>query len=207
MNLIMKDFEEHFLAHHPGHVHLEPGATAHSGSSIRRLTSASRHFSLRQPCLPTSVPPVCSYWTMLQFTRTHLPREVAGTFFWQPGAWDPSARRATGLAGACAGCWWVGRREMGRFQLHPGRGAKNAKKGESESKKEQKMMHAQRATLIQVGSCRVTNALLLLLAQALHFLLLLALALSLLEARAAPDRAPAVLLSSMRASDCASFVM
>jgi hypothetical protein len=180
MNLIMKDFEEHFLAHHPGHVHLEPGATAHSGSSIRRLTSASRHFSLRQPCLPTSVPPVCSYWTMLQFTRTHLPREVAGTFFWQPGAWDPSARRATGLVGACAGCWWVGRREMRRFQLHPGRGAKNAKKGESESKKEQKMMHAQRATLIQVGSCRVTNALLLLLAQALHFLLLLALALSLL---------------------------
>ena len=139
MNLIMKDFEEHFLAHHPGHVHLEPGATAHSGSSIRRLTSASRHFSLRQPCLPTSVPPVCSYWTMLQFTRTHLPREVAGTFFWQPRAWDPSARRATGLVGACAGCWWVGRREMRRFQLHPGRGAKNAKKGENESKKEQKV--------------------------------------------------------------------
>jgi len=139
MNLIMKDFEEHFLAHHPGHVHLEPGATAHSGSSIRRLTSASRHFSLRQPCLPTSVPPVCSYWTMLQFTRTHLPREVAGTFFWQPGAWDPSARRATGLVGACAGCWWVGRREMRRFQLHPGRGAKNAKKGESESLREQKV--------------------------------------------------------------------
>eukprot|EP01046_Picozoa_sp_COSAG06_P071039 COSAG06_NODE_20139_length_806_cov_7.622348_1_plen_27_part_01 len=27
MNLIMKDFEEHFLAHHSGHVHLEPGAT------------------------------------------------------------------------------------------------------------------------------------------------------------------------------------
>ena len=180
MNLIMKDFEEHFLAHHPGHVHLEPGATAHSGSSIRRLTSASRHFSLRQPCLPTSVPPVCSYWTMLQFTRTHLPREVAGTFFWQPRAWDPSARRATGLVGACAGCWWVGRREMRRFQLHPGRGAKNAKKGESESKKEQKMMHAQRATLIQVGSCRVTNALPLLLAQALHFLLQEALALPLL---------------------------
>eukprot|EP01046_Picozoa_sp_COSAG06_P082100 COSAG06_NODE_29165_length_560_cov_1.339827_1_plen_30_part_10 len=30
---------------------------------------------------------------------------------------------------------------MRRFQLHPGRGAKNAKKGENESKKEQKMMH------------------------------------------------------------------
>ena len=139
MNLIMKDFEEHFLAHHPGHVHLEPGATAHSGSSIRRLTSASRHFSLRQPCLPTSVPPVCSFWTMLQFTRTHLPMEVAGTFFWQPGAWDPSARRATGLAGACASCWWVGRREMGRFQLHRQKGAKNAKKGESESFLKQKV--------------------------------------------------------------------
>ena len=123
---------------------------------------------------------------MLQFTRTHLPREVAGTFFWQPGAWDPSARRATGLVGACAGCWWVGRREMRRFQLHPGRGAKNAKKGESESKKEQKMMHAQRATLIQVGSCRVTNALLLLLAQALHFLLPQALALLLLGVLGAP---------------------
>ena len=86
MNLIMKDFEPHILAHHSGHVHLELGATAHSGSSIRRLTSASWHFSLRQPCLPTSVPPVCSYWTMLQFTRTHLPREVAGAFFWWPGA-------------------------------------------------------------------------------------------------------------------------
>ena len=38
MNLIMKDFEPHILAHHSGHVHLELGATAHSGSSIRRLT-------------------------------------------------------------------------------------------------------------------------------------------------------------------------
>eukprot|EP01046_Picozoa_sp_COSAG06_P124559 COSAG06_NODE_72701_length_167_cov_23.073529_1_plen_28_part_10 len=27
---------------------------------------------------------------MLQFTRTHLPREVAGTFFWLPGAGDGS---------------------------------------------------------------------------------------------------------------------
>ena len=50
------------------------------------------------------------------------------------------------------------------------------------------MMHAQRATLIQVGSCRVTNALLLLLAQALHFLLQEALALLLLVL----DRAQAV---------------
>ena len=139
MKLNMKDFEQHLLAHHSGHVHPEPGTTAHSGSSRRRLQSASRHFSFRQPCLSASVPPVCSYWTMLQFTRTHLPMEVAGTFFWQPGAWDPLARRATGLVGACAGCWWVGRREMRRFQLHPGRGAKNAKKGESESLREQKV--------------------------------------------------------------------
>ena len=113
---------------------------------------------------------------------------TGSTWIWWPGAWDPSARRATGLAGACAGCWWVGRREMGRFQLHPGRGAKNAKKGESESLREQKMMHAQRATRIQVGSCRVTNALLLLLAQALHFLLQEALALLLLGVLGAPPR-------------------
>ena len=66
------------------------------------------------------------------------------------------------------------------FQLHRQKGAKNAKKEESESLREQKMMRAQRATLIQVGSCRVTNALLLLLAQALHFLLQEALALLLL---------------------------
>ena len=26
-------------------------------------TSASRHFSFQQPCLSTSVPPVCSFWT------------------------------------------------------------------------------------------------------------------------------------------------
>ena len=69
---------------------------------------------------------------------------------------------------------------MGRFQLHQQKGAKNAKKEESESVREQKLMRAQRATLIQVGSCRVTNALLLLLAQALHFLLQEALALLLL---------------------------
>ena len=42
---------------------------------------------------------------------------------------------------------------MGRFQLHQQKGAKNAKKEESESVREQKMMRAQRATLIQVGSC------------------------------------------------------
>ena len=50
------------------------------------------------------------------------------------------------------------------------------------------MMRAQRATLIQVGSCRVTNALPLLLAQALHFLLQEALALLLLGVLGAPPR-------------------
>ena len=59
-------------------------------------------------------------------------------------------------------------------------GPKNAKHVESESVREQKMMRAQRATLIQVCSCQVTNVLLLLLAQALHFLLQEALALLLL---------------------------
>ena len=58
---------------------------------------------------------------------------------------------------------------MGRFQLHPGRGAKNAKGVESESLREQKIMRAQRATLIQVGSCRVTNALLSFLHKRLTF--------------------------------------
>jgi hypothetical protein len=33
MNLIMKDFDQHLIAHHSGHVHLELGATAHSGST------------------------------------------------------------------------------------------------------------------------------------------------------------------------------
>ena len=77
---------------------------------------------------------------------------------------------------------------MGRFQLHPAEGAQNAKGVGSESARDQMMMRAQRATLIQVGSCRVTNALLLLLAQALDFLLHLALALLLLGVLGAPPR-------------------
>ena len=97
--------------------------------------------------------------------------EAGSTWIWRSHAYYPSATRDTGLFGACAGCWWVGRRELGCFQLRQQMGAKNAKKEESESVREQKMMRAQRATLIQVGSCRVTNALLLLLAQALDFLL------------------------------------
>ena len=63
MNLIMKDFEKQLLRHHSGLVHLKAGTTTSSGSSRRRLQSACRHFSFRQPCLPTSVPPVCPYWT------------------------------------------------------------------------------------------------------------------------------------------------
>ena len=63
MNLIMKDFEKQLLWHHSGLVHLEAGTTTSSGSSRRRLQSACQHFSFRQPCLPTSVPPVCPFWT------------------------------------------------------------------------------------------------------------------------------------------------
>ena len=63
--------------------------------------------------------------------------EAGSTWIWRPGAGDPSVRRDTGLTRACAGCWWVGRREMGRFQLHQQKGAKNAKKEESESLREQ----------------------------------------------------------------------
>ena len=49
--------------HHSEHVHPELGTTTSSGSSRRRLQSASRHFSFRQPCLSPSIPPVCSFWT------------------------------------------------------------------------------------------------------------------------------------------------
>jgi len=35
MNLIIKDFEPHHLAHHSGHVHLELGTTTSSDSSRR----------------------------------------------------------------------------------------------------------------------------------------------------------------------------
>ena len=41
--------------------------------------------------------------------------------------------------GACAGRWWVGRREMGRFQWHQQKGAKNAKEEESENFLKQKV--------------------------------------------------------------------
>ena len=48
--------------------------------------------------------------------------EAGSTWIWRPRAGGPSVRRDTGLTGACAGCWWVGRCEMGRFQLHPAEG-------------------------------------------------------------------------------------
>ena len=59
MNLIMKDFEEHFLAHHSGHVHLEAGTGVMSGGSRRRLQSACRHSSFQQRCLN---PPHPLHW-------------------------------------------------------------------------------------------------------------------------------------------------
>ena len=139
LNLITIPTEMDSPPHHSGHVHPERDVPVHSESSRSSVTSACRRFPLSQPCPPTCDCCATPDVTMLQFTRTHLPREVAGTFFWQPGAWDPSARRATGLLGACAGCWWVGSRELGCFQLRQQMGAKNAKKGESESKKEQKV--------------------------------------------------------------------
>ena len=46
---------------------------------------------------------------------------------------------STRLIGACTGWWWAGRRELGRFQLHRQKGAKNAKKEESESFLKQKV--------------------------------------------------------------------
>ena len=63
--------------------------------------------------------------------------EAGSTWIWRSHAYYPSATRDTGLFGACAGCWWVGRRELGCFQLRQQMGAKNAKKEESESLREQ----------------------------------------------------------------------
>ena len=65
--------------------------------------------------------------------------EAGSTWIWRPRAGGPSVRRDTGLTGACAGCWWAGRREMECFQLHRQKGAKNAKKEESESFLKQKV--------------------------------------------------------------------
>ena len=67
-------------------------------------------------------------------------------------AGDPLARRDTGLTGACAGCWWAGRREMECFQLHRQKGAKNAKKEESESFLKQKVKRLCKKEQQGVGS-------------------------------------------------------
>ena len=99
-------------------------------------TSASRHFSFRQPCLSTSVPPVCSFWTyVVPCSWTCWSMEAGSTWIWRPGAGDPSVRRYTGLTRACAGCWWAGRREMGRFQWHPAEG-RQERQGRGERERE-----------------------------------------------------------------------
>ena len=118
LNLITIPTEMDSPPHHSGHVHPECDVPVHSESSRSSVTSACRRFPLSQPCPPTCDCCATPDVTMLQFTRTHLPREVADTFFWWPGAWDPSASRDMGLFGACAGCWWVGRRETGHFLRH-----------------------------------------------------------------------------------------
>jgi hypothetical protein len=62
--LIMTDLEWRLFRHLDGHVYLEPGTGVRSDSSNSALKSASRHFHLWQPCLPTSplLVPVCSLW-------------------------------------------------------------------------------------------------------------------------------------------------
>ena len=65
-------------------------------------------------------------------------------WIWWPGAWDPSARRATGLLGACAGCWWVGSRETGHFLRHTADG-RQERQGRGERELEGAEDHA-RAT-------------------------------------------------------------
>ena len=58
--LIMTDLEWQLFGHLHGHVYLELGTGVRSDSSNSTLKSASRHFHLRQPCLPTSPLPVPS---------------------------------------------------------------------------------------------------------------------------------------------------
>ena len=63
--LIMTDLEWQLFGHLHGHVYLELGTGVRSDSSNSTLKSASRHFHLRQPCLPTSpclACAVCSFW-------------------------------------------------------------------------------------------------------------------------------------------------
>ena len=92
LNLIIIPAEMDSLSHHSGHVHPERDVPVHSESSRSSVTSACRRFPLSQPCPPTCDCCATPDVTMLQFTRTHLPREVAGTFFWLPGAGDGSVR-------------------------------------------------------------------------------------------------------------------
>jgi hypothetical protein len=58
--LIMTDLEWQLFGHLHGHFYLELGTGVRSDSSNSTLKSASRHFHLRQPCLPTSPLPVPS---------------------------------------------------------------------------------------------------------------------------------------------------
>ena len=75
--------------------------------------------------------------------------EAGSTWIWRPRAGGPSVRRDTGLTGACAGCWWVGRCEMGRFQLHPAEGRQ-----EREGRGERELEGAESEALVQEGAAR-----------------------------------------------------
>ena len=44
--------------------------------------------------------------------------EVANTWIWRLRAGHRSAKQAMGVSGACAGCWWVQRRQTGHFLRH-----------------------------------------------------------------------------------------
>jgi len=130
MNLFMEDLEQHLVPHLDEHVQPEPGTGVRCGSSRSTLESASRHFPLSQPPPSTSVCCVPPGVTVLQFSRTHWPTEAAGMFFWPPGAGHRSARRESGEIGACAGCWWVQRRETGCSQLHLADGRQERQEGQ-----------------------------------------------------------------------------
>ena len=85
MNLIMKDLAQHLFPYLDAHLHLEPGTCTRPGSSRATVTSASRHFPLREPGLRASDCPVCSFWAKCAAARCTGRRRWVARFSGRPG--------------------------------------------------------------------------------------------------------------------------
>ena len=71
----------------------------------------SSHLSLPCLCRLLLLAVVLCSWTCRSY-------EVANTWIWRLRAGHRSAKQAMGVSGACAGCWWVQRRQTGHFLRH-----------------------------------------------------------------------------------------